>query len=782
MKHKIPKYFTGRGVILPFTLQSIIIKKNDEIRLFEDINNTHGKKFAIFYNIENTQISPDSQNKTTELEVPHFTVNNHYYSKVCTIARIVKIIKYPDNSIKVMIRGLERGIAVKLDTNEIVIAEYTTDDLNSKHVDSYISNIKDQFVKISNIVSSIPEEMKLSVLNQKNPISIIDSIGDFLSTTYVEKLSILISKSIIQRLKFLSVTLNREVESVCAGKDIQNKVSEALSANQREYYLKEQLKAIHAELGDESSNPDIIHFNKVLDQTVLPVIVYEIIVKELDRLKIITQASPEYYVAYNYIDWLLSVPWDCFSQDCNSLSKAKKILDEDHAGLDDVKNRILQFMAVKKLQKNGKTPILCLVGPPGVGKTSLGNSIARAMNKNFIKIALGGVKDESEIRGHRRTYIGAMPGKIVQALKKAKTINPVIMLDEIDKLCNSAGGDPAAALLEVLDPNQNHNFNDHYLAVDTDLSNVTFITTANIIENIPGPLRDRMEIIMLSGYTNEEKEKIAVDYLVKKQIEGSGLNSEFVTITPNAINEIIQYYTREAGVRELERVLGNVAGKIAKRTVEGLIERDKAFCINKKNIKDYQGERLFYYETASKSPELGTSTGIAYTGYGGTVLSVESTLMPGTGTSELTGSLGQVMQESAKTAFSFVKSNHNKYGIKKEMFFDNDIHIHVPDGATPKDGPSAGVTIAASIISTYTGKKIRPDFAMTGEVTLRGKVTAVGGIKEKTLGALQAGIHNIIIPEQNRKDISSIPSVIKKRVKYHYVSKVDDALKLILVD
>ena len=502
--------------------------------------------------------------------------------------------------------------------------------------------------------------------------------------------------------------------------------------------------------------------------------------KDLERLEVIPQASAEYHVAYNYIDWLVSVPWNIFSEDRLDLKEAAKILDHDHYGLKDIKERILEFLAVLKLKKDRKSPILCFIGPPGVGKTSLGQSIARAMQRQFVRMSLGGIKDEAEIRGHRRTYVGALPGRIIQGLKKSGTANPVFMLDEIDKLGSDYRGDPASAMLEVLDPAQNKTFNDHFLEMDFDLSSVMFIATANITDTIPGPLLDRMEIIHLPGYTGFEKKQIARHFLIPRQFKENGLKLRQVSFTDEAIDEIINYYTREAGVRTLERMIGTICRKLARKIVEGEVKENAKTVITPVEVNSSLGTRKFVMDEADRKPEVGTATGMAWTSAGGTILPVEVTMMPGKGNLKLTGSLGNVMRESAEAAFSYIRSNSAMLKVKDDVFEKNDFHIHVPDGATPKDGPSAGVTMAVALASLLMSAPSRPSLAMTGEITLRGRVTQVGGIKEKVIAALRSGVKIVLMPESNRKDLEDIPAYIKDKLDFKFVDNAQDAISYAL--
>jgi ATP-dependent Lon protease len=514
----------------------------------------------------------------------------------------------------------------------------------------------------------------------------------------------------------------------------------------------------------------------------LPDNVVEVINKELERLEVIHQAAAEYNVIYTYIDWLLSVPWKVFSEDCVDIKKSKKILDSDHYDLTDIKERILEFLAVLQLKKDRKSPILCFVGPPGVGKTSLGQSIAKSMNRKFVRMSLGGIRDEAEIRGHRRTYVGALPGRIIQGLKKAGTSNPVFMLDEIDKIGTDFRGDPASALLEVLDPMQNNAFNDHYLELDFDLSNVMFIATANITDTIPGPLLDRMELIHLPGYTVREKVNIAKKFLIPRQIRENGLTAKQIFFPVAAIKDIINLYTREAGVRKLEKTCAAVCRKVARKIVEKDIPSDVRTVIKSSDLPEYLGPRRYFMDEAAFEPEIGSAVGMAWTSVGGVILNVEVNSTPGKGNLELTGSLGDVMKESARIAFTYVKSISPDYKINYKVFEENDFHIHVPDGATPKDGPSAGITIATALISYLTKRPVRPALAMTGEITLRGKITPVGGIKEKVIAAMSAGIKTVVLPAKNEKDLQDIPDDVKSKLTFKFVTTLEEALSIILLE
>ena len=685
---------------------------------------------------------------------------------------------------RILLRGLERiryeGPAAE-DSQLLKVRKIVQPEDNSIETAAMVRNAVKQFQEITSFSPNFPEELKIAIINLTDNVRIVDLIADSVNFSNLEKLAILTLEKLQDRLHLMTILLNREVEVLRLGSEIQSQVHNAMSKSQREFFLREQLRTIKEELGEGSGNPDIVRIQERMSKLDLPENVVEVLNKEIERLEMIPQAAAEYNIAYTYIDWILSVPWNQFTEDRLDIGEAKKILDRDHYGLKDIKERILEFLAVLQMKNNRKAPIICFIGPPGVGKTSLGKSIAEAMGRKFVRISLGGVRDEAEIRGHRRTYIGALPGRIIQGMKKAGSSNPVFMLDEIDKLGNDFRGDPASALLEVLDPQQNFSFSDHYLEVDYDLSSVMFIATANISDTIPGPLLDRMDVIRLPGYTATEKKHIAEQFLIPRQLEENGFAGKNITFTSDATDELISYYTREAGVRQLERTFGQLCRKLARKIVEGeLKDQDQPIVVDAEEIHKLLGARKFLMDEAMSEPQIGVATGMAWTSVGGTILQVETAMMPGKGELKLTGSLGNVMKESAMAAFSYVKGHARQLGIKSSVFDKNDFHIHVPDGATPKDGPSAGITLTTALVSLLTGKPVRHDYAMTGEINLRGKVTAIGGVKEKSIGALRAGITNIILPEENRKDLEDVPEDVLRQVKFTFVSEIDQVLKIML--
>lgn len=703
---------------------------------------------------------------------------------VGTAAFILKMFRYPDGSIGLMVQGLSR---IRLETitqvepvlkgRVRIIPEPISDSIKVKALVREVTEIFQQIVALSPF---LPDELGQAVTSIENPGRLADLIVSNLKIDITERQSILETLDVEDRLIKLLTYLNRELELLKLGNKIQSEVRNKIEETQREYFLREQLKAIQKELGEKDERvAEIEEFQKRIEEAGMPKEAKEAAEKELDRLSKMPPQAAEYTVSRTYLDWLVSLPWSKNTEDVIHIQKAKEILDRDHYDLQDVKDRILEFLSVRKLKNDSKGPILCFVGPPGVGKTSLGRSIAEAMGRKFVRYSLGGIHDEAEIRGHRRTYIGALPGRIIQGIKKAGSNNPVFMLDEIDKIGSDFRGDPASALLEVLDPEQNSSFSDHYLEVPFDLSKVMFITTANMLDTIPQPLLDRMEVIRIPGYILEEKLEIAKKYLVPRQINENGLKKNQIQFTEKALRKIIGQYTREAGVRNLEREIGTCCRKVARAIAE---EKVKLVKVTDEKVTEFLGPPKFLSETAERKDEIGVATGMAWTPVGGEILFVEATAMPGGKGLVLTGSLGDVMKESAQAALSFIRANASKYHIQEDFFQKKDIHIHIPEGATPKDGPSAGVTLATALASLLMGKPIRHDIAMTGEITLRGKVLPVGGIKEKVLAAKRAGINTVILPKRNEKDLQEIPESIRETMTFHFIEWLDEAFQLMLVD
>jgi ATP-dependent Lon protease len=701
------------------------------------------------------------------------------------IARVVRMLKFPDDSVRVLIQGLKRMRIVRVEAEtpylQAQIAPVDDEQETSLELSALARNAANQFQEIINLSPSLPDELKVALVNIDDPGKLADVIAANLNIPLHEKQRLLEAARVKSRLTLLTNLLNREVEVLHLGSEIQSKVNSALTKSQREYFLREQLKAIQKELGDGGEQgSEIKELRDKIDKAQMPAEVKKVAIKEADRLAMMTPAAAEYTVARSYLDWLIALPWSKSTDDKLDIVQAKRILDND---LEPVKKRILEYLSVLKLRSNGSTaavgkgPILCFVGPPGVGKTSLGRSIARALGRKFIRISLGGMRDEAEIRGHRRTYIGALPGRVLQGLRRAESNNPVFMLDEIDKVGTDFRGDPSSALLEVLDPQQNNSFSDHYLEVPFDLSHVMFITTANLLEPIPPALRDRMEVIELPGYTEHEKIHIATKYLVPRQLAEHGLKRSQLVLSKDALAAIIRDHTREAGVRNLERQIAAICRSTARRIVE---RKSKLVSVTARNLKDFLGPVEFFHDVAERTTEPGVAIGLAWTPAGGDILFIEATQMPGRGSLILTGSLGDVMRESAQAALSYLRSRAKQLGIDPRSFEKTDIHIHVPAGAIPKDGPSAGVTMAVALTSMLMRKPVRPALAMTGEITLRGKILPVGGIKEKVLAAARSGVKTIVLPDQNRKDLSQVPPEIRRKLRFRFAKTIDTALRLTL--
>jgi ATP-dependent Lon protease len=705
---------------------------------------------------------------------------NEIYS-VGTIANIVQSLRLPDGNIKVLVEGVERAKAVQmLDEDRCMKAVLKTVPSAasaippSEALTSKVTSLFEQYVKLSQNLNS---DTMLSAIRVEDIGRLSDTIAANLTISIDEKQELLEIFNPVERLNRLCDILDIEIEKLNMDRSINSRVKRQMEKAQKEYYLNEKMKAIQKELG-RNEKSEIDELKKKIEAAGMPKETMEKAIQELKRLEMMPPMSAESTVSRNYIDWLLAVPWKKRSKEIHSIENAEKVLEADHYGLEKIKERIVEFLAVRQLVKSPKGSILCFVGPPGVGKSSLATSIARATGRRFVRLSLGGVRDEAEIRGHRRTYIGALPGQIIQMMKKAGTKNPVFLLDEVDKMSMDFRGDPSAALLEVLDPEQNHTFVDHYLDVEYDLSQVMFIATANVIHTIPQPLQDRMETLRIGGYTEPEKLEIAKRYLVKKQMTQNGLTEKNVVFSDEAILGIIRNYTREAGVRNLEREIASVCRKIARRVIkEG---PETTVTATSENLKDFLGVIKFRNTKSEEKNEVGLATGLAWTEVGGEVLATEATLMDGKGRLTLTGKLGDVMQESAQAAMSYVRSRTNFLGISRDFYRRFDLHIHVPEGAIPKDGPSAGITMATALVSALTKVQVRSDVAMTGEITLRGKVLPIGGVKEKLLAAHRAGISTVILPRDNEKDVSEIPANILEQVKVEFVETMDEVLKVAL--
>ncbi|MGM0920968.1 MAG: endopeptidase La [Bacillota bacterium] len=703
--------------------------------------------------------------------------------QVGTLTKIKQMLKLPNGTIRVLVEGMQRGKITKyVDEGDYFavgaasLEESTEKDAEDEALMRTLLDHFDQYIKLSKKISG---ETLSTVTDIDEPGRMADIIASHLPLKLKEKQEVLETLDIKERLNRVIEIIHNEKEVLQLEKKIGQRVKRSMERTQKEYYLREQMKAIQKELGDkEGKTGEVDVLSEKIENAGMPDHIKLTALKELERYEKVPSTSAESSVVRNYLEWLISLPWSNATVDRLDLKRAETILDEDHYGLEKVKDRVLEYLAVQKLTNSLKGPILCLSGPPGVGKTSLARSVAKSLDRNFVRISLGGVRDESEIRGHRRTYVGAMPGRIIQGMKKAGTINPVFLLDEIDKMSNDFRGDPSSALLEVLDPEQNHTFSDHYIEETYDLSKVMFIATANNLSTIPGPLRDRMEIITIAGYTEIEKIHIAKDHLLPKQLKDHGLKKSHLQIRESALQNIVRYHTREAGVRSLERQLAAICRKAAKQIVS---EERKKIIITDKNLADYLGKNKFRYGQAELEDQIGVATGLAYTTVGGDTLSIEVSLSPGKGKLILTGKLGDVMKESAQAAFSFIRSRAKDLNIDENFHEKHDIHIHVPEGAVPKDGPSAGITMATALISALTGRPVRKEVGMTGEITLRGRVLPIGGLKEKTLSAHRAGLTKIIMPKDNEKDIEDIPESVRNDLTFVPVSHLDEVLQHALV-
>ncbi len=694
---------------------------------------------------------------------------------------ILQLLKLPDGTVKVLVEGLKRvKITDFKDDEKFITCSYEfNNDIISEDEDlmPLAMTAVRRLEKLTSINKKISSETISNIKELKDPAKISDNIASHLNSTISEKQQIFETVDVKKRLNGVIKIMENETSIIGVEKRIRGRVKTQMEKTQREYYLNEQLKAIQKELGEiEDGKDETSNLNKAIQKAKMPKEVQKKCMSELKKLKNMSPMSAEATVVRNYLDWMIDLPWYKKDKVDIDLNKALKTLDEDHYGLEKVKERIIEFLAVQKRMEKIKGPILCLIGPPGVGKTSLGKSIAKATNRQFVRMSLGGVRDEAEIRGHRRTYIGSLPGKIIQMMKKAGTKNPLILLDEVDKVGNDYRGDPSSALLEALDPEQNTTFNDHYLEVDYDLSDVMFVTTANTLNILP-PLLDRMEVIRIPGYTEDEKINIANKYLLPKQIKENGVNKDELDLVDGTIKEIIRSYTRESGVRNLEREISKVARKVVKKVVSG---EEKKVLVNDKNVHDFLGVKKFKYGEVESEDKVGIVTGLAWTEFGGEILKIETVHMPGKGRMQITGKLGDVMQESVKAAKSFVRSKSLEYGIIPPIFEKKDFHIHVPEGATPKDGPSAGIAMVTSIVSSITNNPVHKHIAMTGEVTITGQVLPIGGLKEKLLAAHRAGIKQVVIPKENEKDLVDIPKKVREDIKITVVENVDEVLKIAL--
>jgi ATP-dependent Lon protease len=705
---------------------------------------------------------------------------------VGTVVNIIQMLRLPDNTVKVLIEGKYRAnideLEVTPDGYHASVTKCVADTQSEVNLEATMRGIKSTFEQYVKLNKRIPPELLMSISSITDPSRLADIIVAHLTMKVEEKQQVLEAIDVESRLKLLLEKMQGEIEIINVERRIRTRVKSQMEKSQKEYYLNEQMNAIQKELGQKDEKSEVQEMEEKLAAKEMPTEAKERVEKEIKKLKSMSPMSAEAAVVRNYIDWMLNLPWFEYTEDNNSVQNARDVLEEHHYGMKDVKDRIVEYLAVRSLLKEeGKGTILCLAGPPGVGKTSIAKSLADSLGRKFQRISLGGVRDESEIRGHRRTYVGAMPGKIMNALKKAGTSNPVILLDEIDKMTSDMRGDPASAMLEVLDPEQNKNFGDHYIEVEYDLSKVMFIMTANDLGRIPGPLRDRMEIITLSGYTPQEKLQIGKRYLLKKAMESNGLEGDYsVSINDKVMIDIVRGWSKEAGVRGFQRLLNTVCRKIATEVVEKGIEAGKKFNVTSKQLSKFLGPKYFTDTDIEKSPAVGLVNGLAWTSVGGELLNIEVVTVPGKGGIQITGKLGEVMTESAKAALSYVRSISVQLGVNPDWYDKNDIHIHVPEGATPKDGPSAGITMVTALTSAITGIPVYQYVAMTGEVTIRGRVLPIGGLKEKLLAAKQAGVTTIMIPAQNEKDLIEVPDEIKAGLEIHPVAHVEEVLKIAL--
>ncbi|HEV7734452.1 MAG TPA: endopeptidase La [Candidatus Binatia bacterium] len=751
-----------RGVVIfPSAIVPLLISRGPSLKLVED--RLAGDRTLGMV----SQKNPEEENPEPE----------GLYARG-TAGRILKMLKYPDGSVRILVQGLRRIEILQQEQRQPYLkarVRHLQDVYEpSPELEAMQVHMVNQFAKFVSMIPYLPDELQVVVMNIKDPGKVTDLIASNLNIAIEEKQELLSTLDVRARIERLSTILGREIELLELGHKIQTQVQSELNKNQKEFYLRQQLKAIQRELGEgDARTVELDELRSKLDDAQLPEEARKAADHEFDRLKMIPPESAEHSVVRTYLEWLAGLPWAISTEDNLDLHHARAVLDEDHFDLEKIKERILEYLAVRQLKQDPKGPILCFVGPPGVGKTSLGRSIARAMGRKFVRLSLGGIRDEAEIRGHRRTYIGALPGRIIQNLRNAGSNNPLFILDEIDKLGMDFRGDPASALLEVLDPEQNATFQDHYLDVPFDLQRVMFVTTANVLDPIPPPLRDRMEVIELAGYIEQEKLEIAKRHVIPKQLGENGLTPEQLRFEDAAVAEIIRSYTREAGLRNLEREIGRVCRKVARRIVEG--RTDPIVC-TVDTVRELLGPERFVSEVAERTDEPGVAVGLAWTPAGGDILFIEATRMAGKKGFTLTGSLGEVMKESAQAALSWVRSRAKQLGIAPDFFETADIHLHVPAGSIPKDGPSAGVTMATALASLMTERPVRPNLAMTGEITLRGKVLPVGGIKEKVLAAHRAGVETILLPKRNEKDLEDVPPAVREDLRFVYVETIDEAL------
>ncbi|MGA8938509.1 MAG: endopeptidase La [Acidobacteriaceae bacterium] len=760
---KLPMMPIREMVIFPHMMTPFVVGRESSVRALEEALNGDRRIFlATQHDASVDEPTPDDI----------YTVG--------VIGNIVQSVRMPDGNIKVLVEGVERARASEINDNDgffVATVKTSNAELQSTPAtEQLVARVHQLFEQYGKLQQSLNQEAT-AALRMDEPAKLADVIAANLPLAIEEKQQLLEVFDPEVRLSRIADTLDIAIEKLNMDRTIQSRVKRQMERAQKEYYLNEKIKAIQKELG-RGEKSEFDELKKKIEEAGMSKDVQEKALQELKKLEAMPPMSAESTVSRNYLDWLLAVPWKKRSKEIRSIESAETVLNEDHYGLEKIKDRILEFLAVRQLVKNPKGSILCFVGPPGVGKTSLGMSIAKATGRKFVRMSLGGVRDEAEIRGHRRTYIGALPGQIIQSMKKAGTKNPVIMLDEIDKMASDFRGDPASALLEVLDPEQNHTFQDHYLDVEYDLSQVLFVATANVLHTIPGPLQDRMEILRLTGYTEIEKLEIAKQYLVRKQLEATGLTSEQITFTDDALREIIRAYTREAGVRNLEREIGNICRKVARKVVSN---EKHVEAVTAESVANLLGVAKYRDSLVQEMSEIGLVTGLAWTEMGGSILQTEVQVLDGKGKMTATGQLGDVMQESAQAALTYIRSRSHQLGLARDFYRNVDIHVHVPEGAIPKDGPSAGITLATALASALTKIEVRRDIAMTGEITLRGKVLPIGGLKEKLLAAHRAGIREAILPADNMKDLADLPELIKNEMKLNWVEQMDEVLDIALV-
>jgi len=751
------------AVLFPGAVAPFDVGREKSVALVEDVHNLDSPVIAIF-----AQRDPATDDPSADDLYP-----------VGCAARVLKALKHSSGNYSLILQGLTR---IRLDavtqSNPYMRAKVTRVEAASSEdveAEALAMSLRDVAKQVIQLMPELPREAGSLIDSIQAPGALADLVAANLDAPVEEKAQLIETVEVKERIRKVLRLLTRQLEILKMRERINSQIKEEMGKNQREYVLRQQLKAIKEELGeDDGDQGDLDGLEERIAKASLPSEADSVAKKQLKRLRSMQVGSAEYTVVRTYLDWILDLPWTNTTEDNMDIAEVRKVLDEDHYGLDKVKKRIVEYLAVRKLKKDKKGPILCLLGPPGVGKTSLGKSIARALGRKFVRVSLGGVHDEAAIRGHRRTYVGALPGQIIQGMKKSGTVNPVFMMDEVDKIGHDFRGDPSAALLEVLDPEQNNTFADHYLEIPYDLSNVMFVATANIADPIPPPLRDRMEILEIPGYTRREKLAISRQHLIPKQLEEHGLKPEQLTITDEAVEELIEHYTREAGVRSLERTIASVIRGVAVKVAEG--DTTARTIKNEDDLREFLGAIKYTSDVAERTEETGVSTGLAWTSVGGEILFIEATRMFGTGKLQLTGQLGDVMKESAHAALSYVRTNAEKYGIPRDFLEKSDLHVHIPAGGMPKDGPSAGITMFTAIVSLLTGIRVRHDVAMTGEISLRGRVLPIGGLKEKTLAAHRAGIKRVLVPERNKADLDEVPKEIRDELEFVFVTKLDEVL------